>query len=313
VSSWDTIIIVAGNQTLVDKIIKATKGTDAGQARILELPVGELPKDTRYEDGAEIQEALRGNYGHAGRVYSRFLVENHDAVAKQVQKLIGDLSTAAGLPMGERFRVGALAALLRGMQYAEHLGLATFPIDNIARWVMKYVTYEWAPESVAEQLTAGDQALLSLRQYLGANQARTYMATGIRHNGSTGPNYNVLVEPLNKYREPTVCLNAHYSCIITPSKVLSDYLADSDYSIDAFREALRKLGFTVTSTTKRFGRGIENLVAVPVSCTIISMETAKLQTKLYGPGGGQWFVDALAESTAQGVALAGVGAAGAAT
>ena len=135
--TWETMLIVASNESIFEAMARRTTGSDAGMVRTFEIEMTETP-DT-HKTSAEVTllfESLGQNYGHAGRVYSQFLATHVDEVNKLVKetylKLAGDDMESA-----ERFWYGMMAILLVGASLARRLDLVDIDIRALHKFLVR--------------------------------------------------------------------------------------------------------------------------------------------------------------------------------
>src|SRR6202012_4023325 len=79
---WQTLVISASNESIIDHVTSQTNTTTAGMMRIFEYQV--VPSDRgriSTSDAEIIRSKLNNNYGHVGLKYAQFLGMNHAAIA----------------------------------------------------------------------------------------------------------------------------------------------------------------------------------------------------------------------------------------
>lgn len=130
--TWQTMIVAASNESLTDHIDDAVEGSDAGRRRIFELQVEPLRcvGDDFVQANAALKE-LSQNYGHAGRVYARFLVKNYTQVKEAIHKMEADLIVKLNATPDDRFWIALIATLLVGAKIANGLQLTSFNIPKM--------------------------------------------------------------------------------------------------------------------------------------------------------------------------------------
>jgi hypothetical protein len=136
---WQTIVICSSNASVVDKL-KSLQGTVDGELmRVIEYSIPPTKLLSKSE-ADRIYSELNNNYGHAGRIYIRDLVENlpeRIAEVKQMQLL---LDKKIGFTNRERFWSGVAACNLAGALFARRLGLIDIDVGRVFRWVIKEFT-----------------------------------------------------------------------------------------------------------------------------------------------------------------------------
>jgi len=134
--TWETMLVVASNESIFEAMARRTTGSDAGMVRTFEIEMTEVPETA--STSAEVTllfESLSQNYGHAGRIYAQFLATHADEVNKMVKdtylRLAGDMESA------ERFWFGMMAILLVGASLAKRLDLVTIDLRALHTYLLR--------------------------------------------------------------------------------------------------------------------------------------------------------------------------------
>jgi hypothetical protein len=133
--TWETMLVVAANESIFEAMARRTIGSDAGMVRTFEIEMTEVPQtDSTSAEVTLLFEGLSQNYGHAGRVYAQYLATHADEVDKLVKstylKLAGEMESA------ERFWFGMMAILLVGASLAKKLDLVTIDIRKLHSYLV---------------------------------------------------------------------------------------------------------------------------------------------------------------------------------
>lgn len=169
--TWETMLVVASNESIFEAMARRTVGSDAGMVRTFEIEMVEAP----YTDltSAEITvmfEGLSQHYGHAGRIYAQYLAAHSDEVRKRVQDTFQNV--ARTMEPAERFWYGIITILLVGASIAGKLGLVEIDIKKLYEFLManleklKGRTGTMAQESTTKEIFAeylrdrGDRTLV---------------------------------------------------------------------------------------------------------------------------------------------------------
>lgn len=128
VQTWETMLVVASNESIFEAMARRTTGSDAGMVRTFEIEMKETPQtDKSSAEVTLLFEGLSQHYGHAGRTYAQYLATHVDEVNKMVKdtylKLAGN-----DMEPAERFWYGMMAILLVGAALAKKLDLVTIDI-----------------------------------------------------------------------------------------------------------------------------------------------------------------------------------------
>jgi len=133
VGTWETIITVASNESVMDHILTKFKGTNAGAMRILELDITHAVKSHLPLAAAmKLFGDLDHNYGHAGLTYAFYITEHNKAIGKQISNTIEHLSKLPHMDQSERMRISLVSALLVGAHCANSAGLTNFDIKRLS-------------------------------------------------------------------------------------------------------------------------------------------------------------------------------------
>jgi hypothetical protein len=133
-NTWSLLSVVSSNHSLIDKLA-AFKGHAVGEFnRLFEY---EIPEDcgVTAEEGKLIGTTYLHNYGHIGRVYAKYLVENQDKHFTALNQLTELISKKSGALPEERFWVMTAATAVYGGMIAKNLGLCHIDINALMPWI----------------------------------------------------------------------------------------------------------------------------------------------------------------------------------
>ena len=128
IETWDCLAVVAANDSIVEIARRYSNGSDAGVSRIFEMRLDERPLQVQ---SATFFDGCRGNYGHAGAIYAKWLAANRTLAERAVTKTTERLSAELGMQSEERFWIATIACLVAGAGLARHLGLIDFPVAEL--------------------------------------------------------------------------------------------------------------------------------------------------------------------------------------
>jgi hypothetical protein len=136
---WRTMMATASNHPMSDLIEQDRQGTDAGTLRVFEYRFAVPSGPTT---GPNIAGEAQYHYGHAGRVYAKWLAQNVDRIKtniKQVREIIKEKLEARRLegPKGnERFYIASIVGIVVGAAIAKHLGLVNLQPSGILNFLL---------------------------------------------------------------------------------------------------------------------------------------------------------------------------------
>jgi len=135
-ASWQTILVSASNQPLVDLL--SAQGTDAQAFRVLEFEAT-LPKEIQKNLGDRLKMTLQQNAGHAGDLYLRYLTQHEtlEWVKTQLPKVTDEIWARTKLDSQHRFWVRTLASVALAGQMVRQLDLVSFSPERIVDWAVE--------------------------------------------------------------------------------------------------------------------------------------------------------------------------------
>ena len=254
---WRLLAITSSNSSLYDKLFSLKEFPEGEMMRIIEL---KIRRDETYSK--EFTDALFGklatNYGHAGEIFMKYVVNNLPEVLDILRDVQLRLDTAAGLGQRERFwsSIGALG--ITGGLIANQLGLIDFDVKRIFNWLV--VMLKANKGDIKATPTDGASAIGS---FVMANINNILL---VRDN----PSENGL--PSAPLREPRGELLIRYELdtkkLFIVQKKFKEWCAKNQVSYHDTVNALRNTGVSVESIKKRMAKGTM-VAAPPVNALLI--------------------------------------------
>lgn len=163
-SYWDTIICSSSNVSLYDKLANARRGYSAEMMRVFELHVRKSDEANKPTVDKAMR-MLKDNYGHAGRLYTSWLIPRLDKLQPLVDKATVSIIGRGNLRNEERFWGALLACTLVGGKIARDvLKLHNYDIENVINRTLGIT--EKVRESVA---TTMSDAVSTLAEFINSN------------------------------------------------------------------------------------------------------------------------------------------------
>lgn len=134
VGKWQTMLVSASNDSLLDYVALQSSGTTAGLYRLFEFEVSPKAKIEGDVDTGEAQRILGrldDNYGVIGAEYAKWLGQNYSRIDAEVGELVKRLEKDWAFRQDERFWLCTIACVVMGARYANELGFTTFDVDAI--------------------------------------------------------------------------------------------------------------------------------------------------------------------------------------
>ena len=130
VGEWETMLVFTSNRPCQDYLLAKDDGTDSGLARLLEIEMQKVAVAFDPLAGQHIK-LCETNYGHAGRIYAKYLATNLAPVQADLAHIMKGLSDKLAMQRDERFSVTAISCILVGAAVAKKLALFDFDLHGI--------------------------------------------------------------------------------------------------------------------------------------------------------------------------------------
>jgi hypothetical protein len=241
--TWQTILVAATNDSLIEPIVRQTRTTTAGIYRVLEfrVPAQEKVVDT-HGAVARLVGKLNDNFGMAGEVYAKFLGANHQRIEREVAELQDRLTQQLKAPPDERFWIGGLTCTLLGAKYANELGLMKVDMKALMAFLTGVIASMRDNRSAQPiDMRTPDAVSTILQQFMSAQRARHTLVTDRIHVGSGRPalgSVNVLSDPA-RLEGIHVQIGVANKLMRISNTVFRDWLAHRHYSPHLVIEAMK--------------------------------------------------------------------------
>lgn len=260
VGTWQTMLVSASNESLVDHIAGRTKQTTAGIYRIFEYEVAPGSKgQIDSTDAARMVSKLNDNYGMVGLEYAKYLGSN----AEQIDIEVGDFRKALGQEVNaqndERFWLVTMASICMGARYANKLGFTNIDEVALKDFMLQVLANmrQHRSETHVDMKSAMNVSNV-LTQYLNAMRARHMLMTNRIHISKGKPASGSI-----SVKNDATKLDAIYVHVGMDDKLLrissthlSDWLGEKGYSRHMFTKALEDK-FGMQKVVGRIGSGTQ--------------------------------------------------------
>lgn len=189
--SWETMIMAATNESLRDHLEQLIRGTDAGALRLFEVQVPEIETDQPISEVMYLFSKLERNYGHAGKMYAKWLAGNQDTAKALVRAVMRELGAEVRSEHTERFWLATVTAILAGAMLSTKLGILQFDLDALREYLCQQFVVQRARTKVQVEAT---NAIALLLTYLQDNKASS-LHTNVTHGAVSagGDHKNVYI------------------------------------------------------------------------------------------------------------------------
>lgn len=129
-SIWRTIMFCSSNASLDDMMSGSNL---AERMRLLELPIDiSKMQGTSDSEARQTMSLLDNNYGQAGVLWIKYIIDNKDALFDECDRTISQLTNITKSRSDKRFWISFLAFVLVSAKHTRLMGLHSFDINSIA-------------------------------------------------------------------------------------------------------------------------------------------------------------------------------------
>lgn len=263
-NTWNTLAVTSSNASLVDKLAGAKHDAGAEINRIFEYHVLENPEFSG-QNTTNIYWLLDENYGHAGEVYAKWLIQNLDEVKEGLCKIKTYIDREANMRGDERFWGAVLSVAIYGGLVAKKLGLIQFDVRRVLAWAITTVI---GMRGNKKELT-GD-AVDILGQFIDDYAASRLLVKG----AGRGAGKCVIIE------EPRGPLVMRYELdnarLFISRDRLKDWLGKRFGNFTQIKNELKELGVLVDPNRRKVLGGGTNYGGAQQACWEIDMSNERL-------------------------------------
>jgi Domain of unknown function (DUF927) len=260
---WQTLLVSASNDSIIDFVTQHTKQTTAGMYRLFEYEVPASSNGLGQIDQADFSKVigrLDDNYGNVGLEYARYLGSNHAAISSDIEDFYKVIGNEINTTNEERYWRVMLATLLKGAEYANKLNFTNIDIDALKIFLIGVVD-NMRVEKIAAPVDLSVSINVSnvLTQFLAAMRFRNTLRTNKIHTGRGKPvkgSISVKTWHTDKLEALRVHVGEDDKLLRISKTFLQDWLRDHDYSPAAIIKAMAT-EFGAVSLQGRLGGGTE--------------------------------------------------------
>jgi len=132
--SWATIVVANGNVMLTEKVSQHRQNAQGELARIFEFTLTANPIFSVTEANA-ITPAFDTNFGHAGRLYAKYLVDNREKVTRMLLAMRNNFDIRCNVTQKERYWSMLHSAVLTSLAICKKLELVQFDFEGVYQWI----------------------------------------------------------------------------------------------------------------------------------------------------------------------------------
>ena len=130
VGRWETFLMITSNRSLTDLLTLNNDTTDSGLQRLFEIFLPKINQPFSTSAGPILKQT-ETNYGHAGRMYAKWLAMNLPEAQAAVMQTLAALSKMVNAQQEERLLITGMAAMLTGAMIGKKLDFMDFDLPGI--------------------------------------------------------------------------------------------------------------------------------------------------------------------------------------
>jgi hypothetical protein len=246
-TSWTTIALCSSNKSFYEALEDLKGRPDGEMMRIVEYPISKVDVIEPEYAKEMFDRVLMANYGHAGEVYAKYLVDNWEEVREtyfNTQRLI---DRTLKLEQKERFWSALVAAILTGIHIGIRIGLLDWDLRRITQWVFSMIQKlrkQVAPPKDTDISMLGDFINNNMNHMLIVNEN-----VDCRSNMQAVPQ----LEPRNELR---IRFEPDTKQLYIVARAFRRYCAENSLNYRTMTDQLAKRGLLVKTSNKRMTKGM---------------------------------------------------------
>jgi len=257
-AKWQTMLLCSSNASIVDKL-KSLKSTPDGELmRVIEYQIPETKLITK-EEADDLYPKLYTNYGHAGAIYIRDLVENLEERILEVKELQRIIDKQIGFTGRERFWSGVAACNIAGALFAKRLGIHDIDVGRVLKWAVAefgQMRTEIKPPATTHSSVIGEYW---------SEHRRNTLVINDQADKRTGVEMLPILEPQG---ELIIRMEPDTRKLFIISKKLRAWCAEHQITIKDVLTSLTKDGIYVGTVKKRMAKGTKISGIPPVDAFV---------------------------------------------
>lgn len=176
--TWQTMLVSASNDSIIDAMIRVNKSTTAGIYRTFEYTV--LPG---IQNGDHVQVntllgKLNDHHGEVGLEYAKFLGKNWKRIESDMVHFSKEIYANHAFTNEERFWLACIVSIVIGARYSNELGFTDIDADGLFKFLMDVrnnMRGEIQNSPADQSKTIAVSTILT--QFLGAMRSRNTLVT----------------------------------------------------------------------------------------------------------------------------------------
>ena len=256
-TSWNGITLASSNASFYQKLGAAKNSPDGESMRLLEYEISPSTVIDVQLGKAMFDHQLFDNYGHAGEIYAKWLVDNLEDAKDLVKKIQAKLDKEVQFTSRERFWSATAACNIAGGLIARSLGIHDFDMQAVYAWLVKMLG-----EMREDVKPPVDTPLTVLGDFLNG-----HINNAVVVNGGVDARNNMVPMPLLEPRgELLIRYEPDTKGLWVAAKSFKDYCVTQQINYKDLLKELSTIGVFKEAVNKRMSKGMK--LATPAVRTL---------------------------------------------
>jgi Domain of unknown function (DUF927) len=250
-AEWVTLFVTSTNNSLQTKLQMANQNAEAESLRLFEF---NFPREPEFAEIAKlIPGVIQENYGVAGPVYIKYLVDHRDEIQHRLMQVVGEAERAFGMDDKERFWSQVTALAMYGGELAREAGVIAFDPGRLRPWLLRETR---RMRSTLDDNLLGPVAVLA--NFLNEHVGERLVVTNV--------NATMAAASMTPHYEISQRLETDTHTLWISRKRIKFYMDKAHFNFVEIQDALLKSGvLTDAKSVKTLGAGTA-YTSGPVQC-----------------------------------------------
>lgn len=245
-TTWASITISSANANFREKLQAGKSGVEGELMRLMDVPVPETNILSKLE-ADRIFNALLDNYGWAGELFVKYVINNKDAVIRRINVEQEALDRDGKFSNKERFWSAVCACALVGGIISKDLGLHDIDMAKMRLWMLDYV--QSLRDGVGQTTKQTEHDVLN--EFINAHLGETLVvSSGTGATASMMP--TILTQPRNTV---LVRYEMDKELLFVLASEFKKFCKERNVYLEQFLNEMKDKGIYVETQTKRLAAG----------------------------------------------------------
>ena len=246
-TSWQGITLASANASFYEKLGSAKNSPDGESMRLLEYKISPTTIISVEEGKQMFDHQLMNNYGFAGEIYAKYLVDNLEEVKDLIRQVQARIDKEVQFTSRERFWSAVAACNIAGGLISRSLGLHNYDMKEVYKWMVKMLGE--MREDVAPPQSNPDAIV--------GEFVNAYLNNLLVVNGEIDARSTLVAMPTQEPKgELLIRFEPDTKCLFIAAKQFKDYCVKSQINYKELLQQLKTSGVFIEAVNKRMSKGM---------------------------------------------------------